>query len=228
MRYRYTVIVLGIGIVLLLGKYNYNNTIQANNENIIKIENEKLYEDLVESHIEILKYKNILESFKNIDENKSVDYVYYNIPNLTIKNQEYIQNLCDANNISYTLVLGIIRAESNFQNEIISSSDDWGIMQIHKPYAKSWANGIGMNTYDLLRFEDNVKLGITILVFCREYLKSQGITADEDLAEMILGCYNLGITGFINRYESTGKISTNYSDLVLNYKMKLETNQELN
>ena len=75
-----------------------------------------------------------------------------------------------------------MKAESDYNvNAISYDNSSKGIMQVQEKYTKSWAEMIGMEEYDLFNFEDNVKLGIAVLVNYRAYWQSQGITDSESL-----------------------------------------------
>ena len=150
------------------------------------------------------------------------EYTYYYI-NLTIQQQQFIQNLCFEHNFSYEMVLGIIHSESNFKLDAVSyNNTSLGIMQVNKNYSDSFAEMIGMEEYDLFDFEDNVSLGFANLIYSRNYWINQGYTNEPDLIMLILASYNRGVGGTIKYSRINDTFETNYAHHVLNYKYLLE------
>ena len=224
-----TIITLTV-VVLLLGTQvkELGDSIQLKDENIkiIKNENTLLTQQLENNNVEIAKYKNIIDSFNDM-EIKNMNYVYYPIENLSIPQQEYIQNLCWNNDLSYEYILAIMKAESRYNiNAISYDNSSKGIMQVQEKYAKSWADMIGMGEYDLFNFEDNVKLGIAVLVNYRSFWQDKG-TTDETLFYYMTESYNLGIGGLQKYIKENGTVERGYSKTVLEYKCQLEQ-QKLN
>jgi len=210
-----TLIGLTIGIVLLSNNIKLNNTISTKEAEIGLLQNKNL-------ELEVERYSSIYTAVNNIDLNKN-GYKYYPIENLTIEEQEYIYDITATNNLSYEMMLALLKTESNFQKNTISKTDDWGISQIHRPYAPYFASLANLDEYDLLDFEDNIKLSITNLITCRDYwLKQYPDISNEVLTYYILGSYNKGISGFTNYLNEKGKYITGYAEVVLNYKMELE------
>ena len=178
---------MGLTVAILLLS-NQNKTL-SNSIEIFKEENTLLTQQLENNVVELAKYKNIIDGFNDM-EIKNIDYVYYPIENLSISQQEYIQNLCWNNDLNYEYILAIMKAESRYDvNAISYDGSSMGIMQIQKRYAKSWADMIGMEEYNLFNFEDNVKLGIAVLVNYRSYWQDKGIT-DEMLFYYMTESYN--------------------------------------
>jgi len=218
-----SVILLGVNSV----KLGDITDTYINDIKIIESENTRLQEELLVANDKIEEYKNITECFVNTDTKKG-KYIYYSIDNLTCEQQEYIQNLCWSNDISYEYILAIMKAESNYQIDAISyDGSSMGIMQIQEKYASSWASVIGLENYDLFNFEDNIQLGIAVIVTYRTYWQEQGITDQESLFIYITNSYNCGIEGFKLYIERNGNINRSYSNVVLNYKTQLETTNKL-
>lgn len=225
-KYKVTIVALSLGIVLLLNNnIKLNNTIQISDENIrtINIENENLSQKLAIADGELIEYKNMINNLNEINK-ENADYIFYDIP-FSISEQTYINSVCDKYNISYSLIISLIKVESDFDQWAVSSSNCLGLGQINQKYLSTYSQLAGLETVDPFLFTDNIDMTVAYLAYIREYLKSLGYTIDEDLTVMILGCYNKGVMGYLGHYKETGNIHTNYSDIILNYKMKLEQSQ---
>ena len=224
------IILLVLSVILYKNNIEIRSTnnIQLDNIKIIESENTRLQEELLVANDNIEQYKNITNSFVGIDNQKG-EYVYYPIDNLTCEQQEYIQNLCWSNNLSYEYILAILKTESNYQIDAVSyDGSSIGIMQIQKKYADSWADIIGLEEYDLFNFEDSIQLGIAVIVAYRTYWQEQGITDQDSLFIYITNSYNCGIEGFKSYIRKNGTINRSYSNIILNYKTQLETTNKLN
>ena len=57
--------------------------------------------------------------------------VYFDVP-LSKELQDYIRNLCDEYGIPIELVIAIIDVESTFRANVVSKTNDYGLMQINK------------------------------------------------------------------------------------------------
>lgn len=134
-------------------------------------------------------------------EPKEPEIVYYDVP-LSQELQEYIFMLCDENDIPVALILGMIDTESSFRPNIISDTDDYGLMQINTINHEWLSEEYGIT--DFLDPFQNVFCGITIIA--GHYHKYQ----DVDKALM---AYNLGATG-ASRLWNKGIYSTQYTEKV--------------
>jgi soluble lytic murein transglycosylase-like protein len=206
--------------------FDFNNTISTQNTEIEKIEkeNEVLYKQLSESNSKLAKYEGVMNTIENININEE-DYVYYPIENLTVSQQRYIQDLCRRYNFSFEMILGIMRAESNFKTDAVSyDGSSLGIMQIQDQYSSYYGGLIGIEEYDIFNFEDNVLLGFSNLIHSREYWKEKGYTDEQSLIQLILLSYNRGIGGATKYYRENGTMMSEYVKTVINYKFLLEMN----
>lgn len=211
-------------VTILLGANNIqlNSIVEAKNENIKIIENENtlLTQKLNKNEYELAKYKNIINSFNDM-EIKNIDYVYYDIP-LTINEQEYIQDLCYQTDLSYELILAVVELESGYNKELLSPTNDGGLFQINLNYADFYAQLAGLENYDVFNFEDSCRMGIAGLKYYKNYWIEQGITDDETLYFYILNSYNMGTNGYISYVRTTNQLSRSYDRLVSKYKFELE------
>ena len=131
------------------------------------------------------------------------DIEYYDVP-LSESLQKYIVELCAEEEISPTLILAIIEAESSFNPEVISSSGSYGLMQINEINFDALAEEY--HIADLLDPYQNVFCGIKIM--------SSYLIKYED-TELALMAYNMGEYGAQAAWKS-GITSTAYTQNVLN------------
>ncbi len=212
------IIIMGLTVAILLLS-NQNKTL-SNSIEIFKEENTLLTQQLENNVVELAKYKNIIGGFNDANV-KSSYYVYYNVP-LTIIEQEYIQDLCNQNNLSYELVLAVVELESGYNKDLLSPTNDGGLFQINLNYADFYAQLAGLESYDVFNFEDSCRMGIAGLKYYKNYWIEQGITDDETLYFYTLNSYNMGINGYISYVRTTNQISRSYDRLVSKYKFEIE------
>lgn len=124
--------------------------------------------------------------------------------------QEFIYFLCKGYNIDFYLVMGIIKQESNFEENAISSTNDFGLMQINKINYEWLHDTIGID--NLLEPRQNVRAGLFVL---RKLFESY---TD---ADMVLMAYNMGETGAKSLWNE-GIFSTNYTQNVRKYQSEFE------
>ena len=223
-----TVILAIVTILLGMNNIQLNGIVEAKNENIKIIENEnnRLTQQLENVDVELAKYKNIVNSFNDI-EVKNINYTYYDLP-FSIYEQEYIQDLAYQNNISYELIISLIKLESDFNQYATSSSNCLGYMQLNNRYLENTYSVLaGIENPDPYDFKQNIKMGISYIVYLREYLRSLGYDSEEVLIYMVLGSYNKGINNYLEYYYTSGDIHTSYANIILKYKMQLETTGEI-
>jgi len=219
------IIIIGLTIaILLIGNQNkaLSNSIAINEDNIGILENENtlLTQQLENNVVELTKYKNIINDFNSANVKNSY-YIYYDIP-LTIIEQEYIQDLCNQNNLSYELVLAVVKLESGYNKDLLSPTNDGGLFQINLNYADFYAQLAGLENYDVFNFEDSCRMGIAGLKYYKNYWIEQGIIDDETLYFYMLNSYNMGTNGFISYVRTTNQISRSYDRLVSKYKFEIE------
>ena len=143
--------------------------------------------------------------------------ITHDIP-LTQQEQMFIYENCLKNNLSYEMVLGLIQLESNFKKDLVSATDDYGIMQINKNYAEWYANLAKLEDYNLIDFEDNILMGIAGLKFYKEYYQSIEMP-DELIFYYMLNSYNMGIVGYNNYVCDIRTFSREYIRKILKYKI---------
>ena len=121
--------------------------------------------------------------------------------------QEHIWTRCNEYNITehYELVYAVMKVESNYTVDIVSSTNDYGLMQINAINHEWLSNKLGI--VDFLDPYQNVDAGIYLL---------QDLLHKYDTVPAALMCYNLGEGGAAKRWRD-GVYSTTYTDKVLDY-----------
>ena len=131
-----------------------------------------------------------------------IENIYYDCP-LSHDLQDYIRELCSENGIPMSLVIAMIDVESSFNPDAISSTDDFGLMQINRCNL-GWLRTQGVT--DIFDPYQNVYAGILILSQCYNGNMSKALME-----------YNLGAGGASELWNE-GVYSTYYSRLVLDTK----------
>ena len=121
--------------------------------------------------------------------------------------QAYIHTLCEEYNLAYSFIIALIDTESNFKTDVVSATDDYGLMQIN---ACNHREG-----FDYLDPYDNVTMGIEML---------SDLAEKYDDVESVLMAYNFGEAGAKKLWKQ-GIYSTDYTKKVLDKKLKYEKEQ---
>lgn len=117
--------------------------------------------------------------------------------------QEFTYYLSAAYDIDYTLVLAIISKESSFMPDGISSTNDYGLMQINACNHEWLTEELGIT--DFIDPYENIKTGLFIL---------RGLFEKYDSTSKVLMAYNMGENGASKLWEQ-GIFESNYSKDVL-------------
>ena len=128
---------------------------------------------------------------------------YYDVP-LSEDLQDYIRELCLENNVPMSLVVAMIEVESSFRPDVISGTNDYGLMQINKINHGWLTEDYGIT--DFLDPYQNVFCGITIIA---DHLEK----TDGDIP-LALMRYNCGATG-AKRLWDKGIYSTSFTDKII-------------
>lgn len=134
---------------------------------------------------------------------------YYNVP-LPEELQEYIILLCEKEDVPVPLIMAMIEQESAFNAEVISQTNDYGLMQINE-VNHQWLSDLYSVT-DFLDPYQNVYCGVSLI---GGYLKEYG---NETQALM---CYNMGEYGASKLWDK-GVNSSYYSRVVLSKMIQYE------
>lgn len=126
----------------------------------------------------------------------------YDIP-LDTELQHYTYNLCVEYGVEeyYPLMLAVMWHESNFNEKVVSRTNDYGLMQINKINHKWLSEKFGIT--DFLDAKQNIKAGV--------YMLSTYLLKYEDIDKALMA-YNLGEAG-ARRYWNAGKYTTKYVQL---------------
>lgn len=132
------------------------------------------------------------------------DFAYLDVP-LSHELQKYTYDMCAQYNIPdyYELVIAVMQHESGFNASAISSTNDYGLMQINVCNHKWLANNLGL--VDMLDPYQNIHAGV--------YMLSNLLTKYDSPTKALM-CYNLGEAG-ARRYWNNGVYSTKYSEAIL-------------
>lgn len=138
------------------------------------------------------------------------DVLYFNVP-LSHSLQRYIYELCTDEDVPITLVYAMIEHESHFNPEIVSTTDDYGLMQINE-INHTWLNE-EYRCADMLDPYQNVFCGVKII---GEYIDRY----NGDLTKALMA-YNMGDYGARKVWEN-GVEETTYSITILNLMQSYE------
>lgn len=135
-------------------------------------------------------------------------YVLYDIQ-LSEELQHYTQDVCEEYGVSYPLVIAIMKKESEFRSDAVSSTNDYGIMQINGGNHEwlEWALGIT----DWFDPRQNILAGVYMLAQFNGY---------EDVHQILMS-YNCGPSG-AKKLWAEGVYSTAYSRSVVEILEGLE------
>ena len=117
--------------------------------------------------------------------------------------QEFIYCLSYGYNIDYSFVMGVIQTESSFDSDTVSSTNDYGLMQINKINHQLLKEKLGIT--DFLDPYQNSRSGLYIL---------RNLFEKYEKPEKVLMAYNLGETGAAKLWKQ-GIYETNYTTKVL-------------
>lgn len=134
----------------------------------------------------------------------------YDVP-LSENLQRYIYEVCADEEVPVALVLAMIEHESRFNPEVVSSTDDYGLMQINE-VNHAWLEE-DFRCADMLNPYQNVFCGIKIIAM---YIEKY----DDDYGKALMA-YNMGDYGARKAWQN-GVTSTNYSTSILELMQKYE------
>lgn len=138
------------------------------------------------------------------------DITYFDVP-LSHSLQRYIYEVCADENVPVSLVIAMIDHESQFNPEAVSSTDDYGLMQINKINYDQLAEDY--RCADMLNSYQNIFCGVKVL---GSYLKKY----DNDYAKALMA-YNMGEYGAKKAWDS-GITSTSYVTDILSLMTEYE------
>lgn len=128
-------------------------------------------------------------------------YVLYDVQ-LSEELQRYTQDACEEYEVSYPLVIAIMKKESEFSPDAISTTNDYGIMQINRGNHEWLEENLGIT--DWFDPKQNILAGI--------YMLSQ-FNGYEDVHQILMS-YNCGPSG-AKKLWAEGIYTTAYSRAVV-------------
>lgn len=117
--------------------------------------------------------------------------------------QEFIFYLCAGYDIDFTFAMAMIQQESNFDADVVSATNDYGLMQINQCNLDYIEEALGIT--DILEPYNNVRAGLFIL---------RKLFEKYETPERVLMAYNMG-EGGASKLWGQGIFETNYSRAVL-------------
>lgn len=157
-------------------------------------------------------------------EETSNDTAFYikSIP-LSLEQQKIIYNTCQEYNVDYTLILAILKVESNFQihsvNHNTNGTTDSGIAQINSAYYETYASRahIPLSEFNPCLFQHSIRALCGQINYLANYYQQK----DLDLTTKtiyILNSYNMGTVGYEHFIHKKGYISRYYDKKVFEAK----------
>lgn len=140
------------------------------------------------------------------EESKIPDYII-DCP-LSVEQQTYIYNACQENDLDFLLVMALIEHESAYTIDVVSETDDYGLMQINKCNHK--------DNLDYLDFETNVDEGTAIL---------SSLVHNYDTLHMALMAYNMGPSGASECWEQ-GLYTSEYSREIMDIYDRMKSTEK--
>lgn len=138
------------------------------------------------------------------------DFIPLDVP-LDVDVQEYIYYLSNSYNIDYSLIMAVIDTESGFNADIVSSTNDFGLMQINKCNHKWLQETLGITNF--LDAKQNASAGIYVL---RRLFEVNG----NDTVKVLMA-YNMGQTG-AERCWKQGIHSTSYTEKIIKKQLEFQ------
>ena len=128
--------------------------------------------------------------------------------------QEFIFYLSQAYEMDFTFVMALIQRESSYKPDVISASNDYGLMQINEINHPYLQEQLGIT--DFTEPYGNVRAGMFIL---------RKLFEKYEIPEKVLMAYNMGETGASRLWEQ-GIFEINYSKSVLQIQQELNAELE--
>lgn len=130
---------------------------------------------------------------------KTTVSINYNVKiPLSMDAQNYLTSLCVQRGLIYKDTLAVIEQESGFNANMISSTNDYGLMQINKQNHENLAETLKTSNTPL-NVKTNLNWGTYMLSSLFKQYKAQGLYGT-NLENAVLSSYNKGIGG----YKKTG------------------------
>ena len=133
---------------------------------------------------------------------------------LSVELQEYTWLLCKANNIDYSLVMALMKHESQYDASAVSTTNDYGLMQINKMNHEWLSEELGITDY--LDEKQNINAGVYILGNLFEKYHD---------TNKVLMAYNMGETNARKCWKK-GIYESKYSRIIAGYQVDIKAELE--
>lgn len=201
-REKYIIVFISI-IVLMLFFINVNTEIEPTSEEISTIEEETTTQHLYGT----MEYVSALPTDEWIV--GDIDFTPVDC-SLDVELQEFIYYLSYGYNINFYFIMAVIEHESNYQADVISKTNDYGLMQINICNHEWMSKALGIT--DFLDPYQNVMAGTYKLYTLFEKYED---------SSLVLMAYNMGEAG-ARRLWNKGIYETKYSRAILQKVEELE------
>lgn len=216
-------IILGLVVTIMI--QNHNLTKLNSTYSNLKDQYDSMKSDYAALVVDYANLKSDLETLKvNIEamsneealaEVQAVSVQYSNFPGFTYDEniplskeiQQYAFEKCAEIGMNYKVFLGMMRKESGFDPNAVSSTSDYGLCQINKCNHKSMKAAFG-DDWDWSNPYDSIDAATYLL---------KGIIPNYNNWHHVLMAYNAGVKGAKEKYFDKGIYSTKYSKAVLEY-----------
>lgn len=128
--------------------------------------------------------------------------------------QEFVFYLSAAYDMDFTFVMALIQQESGFQSDVVSATNDYGLMQINIQNHTYLKEQLGIS--DFLNPYDNIRAGMFIL---------RNLFEKYETPEKVLMAYNMGETGASRLWEQE-VFESKYSKSILQIQQEMNTELE--
>lgn len=135
---------------------------------------------------------------------------------LDVETQEFVYYLCEAYQIDWTLVMAMMKHESSYKADVVSKTNDYGLMQINECNHKWLSETLGIT--DFLDKEQNIRAGVFVLRKLFEEYTEPGL---------VLMAYNMGANS-AEKLWNKGIYSTPYSQTIMKYQAEFIEGMENN
>ncbi len=152
---------------------------------------------------------------QNESEVSESGFTYYeNIP-LKEETQRYIWELAEETGVSYELILAVAKVESNFDPNAISSTGDYGLMQINKPSGTmNWlVDFAGIDNFQWNNPRHSAEAAATYIAYLKGKWQERGVS-DVNVVKGALTSYNMGDAG-ARRYIRNNGFNWSYAEKVI-------------
>lgn len=185
-----------------------SSSIQENDTytDIVKQTDEELNTQLEEQisntekdNVEQQENQNVESNINTIDNTVQ----YYDIP-LSEDIQKYLFDICNEYSVPVPLMLALIETESNFDTDVISYTDDYGLCQINIINHDHLSEVLGIT--NIMDPKQNI--------LCSVYILSGHLSYTNGNIQLALMCYNCGQGGAQSLWDQ-GIYTTDYVDIVM-------------